>query len=195
MGKICGTFASREEFEAGRNGRGELGDGSCGGFAEACFDLGEDLFDGIEIRAVGREVRNTRPACLDRFADARNFVNADVVHDDDVAGLQRWRQHLLDIGLEAQAVHRPVEQKGRGDAVMAQGGDEGCGLPMAKGDLANQAFASRRSSVAAGHVCRHGRFIDEDKPCGVKQTLFSAPQLPRRGDVWPILFGRVQDFF
>ena len=49
------------------------------------------------------------------------FVAADVVDDDDVAGTQSRHQHLPDIGEEALAVDRPVDDAGRSnDAIVAQ---------------------------------------------------------------------------
>jgi hypothetical protein len=54
-------------------------------------------------------------------------VGAEVVQDDDVAWLKGGREELFDIGAEAFAVDRPVEQAGRFDAVVAQRGEEGSG--------------------------------------------------------------------
>ena len=36
------------------------------------------------------------------------FVTAQIIQDDDVTGLQRWQQELLDMGPEALAVDRPA---------------------------------------------------------------------------------------
>ena len=52
------------------------------------------------------------------LADAGDLVNADVVHDDDVSALEHWKVNLFDIGQEAWAIHRPIQQqRGRGHAV------------------------------------------------------------------------------
>ena len=55
-------------------------------------------------------------------------MGAEIVEDHDVAWLQRRHEELFDIGVEALAVDGPVEQAGRVDAVVAQGGEESCGL-------------------------------------------------------------------
>jgi hypothetical protein len=47
-------------------------------------------------------------------------MRAEVVHDDDVAGLEGGDENLVDIEPEAFAVDRPVDEPWRVDAVMAQ---------------------------------------------------------------------------
>ena len=61
--------------------------------------------------------------------------------------------------------------------------------------LADQPFAAHSSTVAARHVCGSTGFVNKDKPFRIKSCLALAPGLARRGDVWSILFGRVQAFF
>jgi hypothetical protein len=58
-------------------------------------------------------------------------VAAEIVHDDDIAGLERWNELLLDIGAEAFAVDRAVEDAWGGEAVAAQRAEEGQGAPAA----------------------------------------------------------------
>jgi hypothetical protein len=74
---------------------------------------------------------------------------AEIVHDDDVAGPQRGKQDLLDVGGEAFAIDWALEQLGRGDPVVAQRGQEGHVLPAAVRDLGDQAAAARWPSRAA----------------------------------------------
>ena len=62
-------------------------------------------------------------------------MGGQVVHDDDVAWLKGRDENLLDIGLKALAVDRPVKKPRGVDPVMAQGSQEGRGLPMTVRDL------------------------------------------------------------
>lgn len=191
MSEECGAFARRALLERRSDGLPETVDGTCSGLAQNRLDLGEELFDRVEIWAVGRELGNSRPAGFDRFADTWNLVNADIIHDDDITARQRGREHLFDIGLEALAIHRSIQQQGCGNAIMAQGGDECHRFPMAMRHFADEPLTTRSSAVEARHACGCRSFVDEDKPRRVKQTLFSAPRLPRRSYVGPILLGRV----
>ena len=54
---------------------------------------------------------------------AGDLVGGEVVHDDDVARGQGRDQGLLDPGKEACAVDRAIENAGRGDPVVTQGGN------------------------------------------------------------------------
>jgi hypothetical protein len=82
------------------------------------------LLDGIQVGAVGGEIKRNCVARLDCFLDSVDFVDADVVHEHDVALLQRRSETLFGIGLEHLAGHGSFEHEGRGDAIVAQGGDE-----------------------------------------------------------------------
>jgi hypothetical protein len=64
-------------------------------------------------------------AFRDRLAHALDLVSGQVVHDDQVARTQRRRHGLLDLSQEARSVDRAIERPGRGQAVVAQRGDEG----------------------------------------------------------------------
>ena len=47
------------------------------------------------------------------------------IHDDDVAGFEEWNELLLDIGAEAFAIDRTVEDARGGELVAAQRTEEG----------------------------------------------------------------------
>ena len=68
------------------------------------FELCEDLLDGIEIGAVGRQEENSCAGGADQAADARALMGAEVVEDDDVAFFECWDESLLDISDETLAV-------------------------------------------------------------------------------------------
>src|SRR3546814_10136969 len=95
------------------------------------LELGEHLFDRVQVGAVGRQEEEARTDAADSGADGRTLVTAQVIHDDNVAGGQRRQQALLDICDEALAVDRLVEDTGRVDAVTAQRRQEGHGAPVA----------------------------------------------------------------
>ena len=132
------------------------------------FELGEDLLDRVEVGAVGRQVEEAGAAGFDRFAHAGDLVGRKVVHDDDVARLERRRQGLLDIGKKALAVDGAVEDAGRGDPVVAQRGQEGGGLPVAvRHGSPRPAAAPLAAAVAPGHVGLGPGLVDEDQAFGL----------------------------
>jgi hypothetical protein len=95
--------------------------------------------------------------------NASDFVTGEIVHDDNVALAQGWDEKLFDIGQEARAVHRPVKHTGRGDLIVAQGGNESCRHPMAMRQSRYEALTTRRLSVEPHHISLRPSFINEDK--------------------------------
>src|ERR1700752_1549252 len=108
MPEVVGTFTSTEAWQERANGSSEAGDGSFGGFAQKCFEFAEGHLDGVEVGRVLRQVTKCRARVLDRLTYARTFVNADIIHYDDIAVLERRNQALLDISQEGLCVHGPV---------------------------------------------------------------------------------------
>jgi hypothetical protein len=60
-----------------------------------------------------------------------HLVTAEVVENDDIFGPQSWAQKLAHIGKKHLAIHGPVSDERRGQLLVAQGGYEGGGFPMA----------------------------------------------------------------
>ena len=116
------------------------------------LDLGEELFDPIGIGGVLRQEEQPRAGLADGGADRPGLVRAEIVHHDDVAGLQLRHQHLFDIDKEACRVDRTVDDPGRADAINAQGGNERHGVPVAEGSVSEQPFAARRPASQRRHV-------------------------------------------
>src|SRR4029077_894477 len=81
------------------------------------------------------------------------FVSAEVVHDHDIAGAPRRNPFLFDVSGELLSVDRSIEEAGRGQAIVAQGGDEGRRLPMTEWRAADRSLADLTTAVAR----RHGR--------------------------------------
>jgi hypothetical protein len=139
------------------------------------FELGEDLLDGVEVGRVFRQEDEAGSDIPDRLAHRLSPVGAEIVEDHDVARLQRRDEELFDIGVEALAVDGPVEQAGRVDAVVAQGGEESRGLPLALRDLVDEALSPWRPAAQAGHIGLRPGFIDEDQPSKVDEPLIESP--------------------
>lgn len=64
------------------------------------------------------------------FADARDLMAWQIVHDDDVIWLENRSQELFGPSSEVFAIHRPIKRHRCVEAITAQGGDESRGTPM-----------------------------------------------------------------
>lgn len=56
--------------------------------AQMGLEVGEDEFDRVEIRGIGREKAQVAARCVDRLPDVRVLVDAQVVQDDGRARCQ-----------------------------------------------------------------------------------------------------------
>src|ERR1700732_2846649 len=93
-------------------------DGALCGLAQQVLELGEDLLNGVEIRAVRREEEEPCAGGPDHIANGLAFGRAEIVEDHAISGLQSCDQYFFDIKTEALGVDRSVEDPWRIDTVM-----------------------------------------------------------------------------
>ena len=122
-------------------------------------------------------------------------MGGQIVHDDDIVGLEGGGQNLRDVGSKGWAIHGRIEHPGCCDALKAQGGNESHGLPMAERDLGLQALAPGRPTVETGHLGVDPGLIDEDQALGIDEALRGVPDPAPGGHVGTILFCGLQAFF
>jgi hypothetical protein len=114
---------------------------------------------------------------------------------DGIAGPQARGKHLLYVGAEHFAGHRPI-QHARGDhAIAAQASDEGCCLPVSVGRRVDQALATWTPAVEPRHRGGRPRLVEEDKALGIHVALPGPPMAAVSGNVGPVLLGRPERLF
>ena len=116
-----------------------------GGLAEQGFELGEDLLDRIEVGTVGRQEEELGAGGADGAAHGWPLWLPRLSMMTMSPGSRVGHQELLDIGEEACAVDRAVDDAGRVDPVAAQRGEEGQRAPVAVRHLGDRAARPRRS--------------------------------------------------
>ena len=169
--------------------------GSLARFSQQRLESGEGHFNRIEVGAVGREKEEAGARGLDHFAHAAALVTGQVVHDHDVAGRECRDQEPLDIGLEPVAVDRPVHHHRRDHAASAQTRDQCRGFSVAMRIAHAQALAPAAPAMAARHVGRRPRLIDEHQFLGGQIELPVEPVPAPLQDVGAVLLGRVPGLF
>jgi len=122
-------------------------------------------------------------------------VRRQIVHHDDIAGHQGGNQALPQVFDEDRSGHGAIDDKGRGDAVLAQAGNEGQGLPMSPRHAADKSVAAFGAPAQPRHVGGGAGFIDEDQPRRVEIGLRGDPGGARRGHVRTLLLAGVHGFF
>ena len=169
--------------------------GSLGSFSHEMFELGEDLLDGVQVWAVGRQEQEPRADAADCCTDGRPLVTGEVVHDHDVARRERGHEELLDIIEEALAVDGLIQHAGGIDPVATQGGKEGHRLPVTIGHFGVEPLALGCPATQRGHIGLGPGLIDEDEAAGIKPPLIFLPLPAPPCDLGPKLFGGQYAFF
>ena len=141
---------------------------------------------GFRLNALVSLVPNAKWSDL-----AREFLKVK----DDVAGLQGGHELLLDIGAEALAVDRPIEDARCNKPVAAQRAEEGQSAPVTVRSKCAQPFALWSPATQRRHVGLDPGLIDEDEPGGIEAILPGAPSRPPARDVCARLLKGEQCFF
>jgi len=170
-------------------------DGALCGLAQRVLELGEDLLNGVEIRAVRREEEEPCAGGSDHIANGLAFVRAEIVEDHDIPRLQSCDQYFFDIKTEALGVDRAVEDPWRVDTVMAKCGQEGHRLPMAIRHLGVEPLPASAPAAQRGHIGLGPSFVDEDEAFGIDPPLIALPARPFAGDVGTLLLAGKHGFF
>jgi len=159
------------------------------------FEFCEGLFDWIEVWRIGRQQPQHCTGRFDGLADASDLVGGQIIHRDDLPGRECRHQALFEIAEEDFAVHRGVDNKRSGDAVVTQAGDERGHLPVAVRNLCDEPLAARAASARPGHIGRSAGLVDEDELLRIKLLLLLFPVGASCADVVAVLLGGVQAFF
>jgi hypothetical protein len=85
----------REEFSDGLFKRQCC---SCFGVSQELFEFGPGVLDGVEVWGVGGQVEDLCADGDDPLANAVDLMRTEVVHDNDIAGLQRGVEHVVQVG-------------------------------------------------------------------------------------------------
>ena len=120
---------------------------------------------------------------------------SEIVQDNDVSGLEGLDELLFDIGQEAHAINRPVEDAGCGEPVATKRRDEGHGAPMPIRREACQALSLWPPTAQRRHVGLDPCLVNEHEAFGIKPGLPGFPTSPTTNDRRPTLFKSEQRFF
>ena len=118
-----------------------------------------------------------------------------IVHHHDVTGLESGHEHLVDIGLEGDAVDRPVEHHRRDHAGESESCHEGRRLPVAMRDAGPEPLTPWGAATKAGHVGGGPRLVDKHEAGGIEIELGVEPVLAPLQDIRTVLLGRVRRLF
>src|SRR5215216_2933216 len=169
----------RDGREGGPGGGAEVVIGPGFGPTEGLLDLGEGVFDGIEVRGVGREVAELGPARLDGGAGARGVVGAQVVGDDHLPRPEGRGEDVADVTFEARPGHAAVEPQQGPNPVEGDRRDDGLVLArVARGGRVGT-LPAWRPRMRRGVAEVTARLIQEDQVGRRDRRDPRAPGVPR----------------
>ncbi len=131
--------------------------------AKTAFEISPETLDRIQLRTVGRQINRKAASVEDRFADDVHLVDVEVVHDDDVAGIDPRRESLLHEAKEGAPVDGRFARHDLRSLSESDCADERHGLPRAKRSQALDALTTQRAAVLATHSRLHEGFVDENE--------------------------------
>lgn len=146
-------------------------DGALLSLPHPVFDLGECLFDRVEVGRVWRQVPEPGASSLDHLPDSLRLVASEIVENDDVALAQGWQEKVLHISAEAFAVDRAIEDAGCRELIMAERAEECEGTPVTVRSEAAQTGTFWSPAPQRGHVGFDPGLIDEDEPSRIEPGL------------------------
>ena len=183
-----------EETVESASGRASLegGDGTGLECTQLLFDLRPAFFDRVEVRRVGRQVTERGAGLFDEFPHTVHFVRSQIVHDDQLTGLQLWTQDVFQISAEDIAVggcfdgHRSYPT---GNTDRAQHGQ--CS-PAAGRNSFFDARPVQRTSITPRHFRGDAALVDEDELRRIDLPGFLLPEPALRFDSFAVLLGSVE---
>ena len=195
VANIVGTRGGGDRRESRAHRQPQAGHRAGCHRAQARFELGKNLFDGIEVRAVGRQVEHASAHRLDRGPYAGHFMAGQIIQHHRVARAEGRSEELLDIGHEGRAIERAVQDQRGGQPVGPQRGHHGRRLPVPVRDGGDEAGAAGTPPIPAGQLGLDGGLIHEDEASTVEVSGLGAPALAGGQHIRPVLFSGAQDFF
>ena len=132
------------------------------GGAQLLLDLSPALFNGVEIRRIRWEVKDSCAGRLDQLADAVDFVCRKVVHDHYISGLKLWTQHLLKVRHKDVSIRRRFHRHQGYPSLNADCPQQRQCAPIARRAV-RDALADGPTTIAASHLRGDAAFIEKDQ--------------------------------
>ena len=195
MSEEVSTVVRGDGFEKPGDGSLDLLEAARVRLAQQRLELGERLFDRVQVGTIGRQMEQLGAHRTECAAYRWVLMATQIVHHHDVACPQGRNQELLQPGEETLSVDRAVQDARRGDALTSQSGHEGECLARAVWHFANQTLTFGAAAMQAGHVGLRPGLVDEDQAASTDLALPLLPLAPSPDNVSAILLTGAQAFF
>lgn len=123
------------------------------------LELGKGLFDGVEIGAVGGEIKQNMSVAFDKFLCLGGFMEGGVVHDDHAGLGELSEQALLQPGVEHGRIAGSGKQHRRQQGLAAFGQQQTGSWPALTAFSAVDPSPLQTPAVLSGRVRLKAGFI------------------------------------
>lgn len=192
MAEVVGGILGRNGGERLGEGVLEGGDGTGLERTQLLFDLCPALFDRVEVGRVGRQVAERRAGLFNEFPYTVHFVSSQIVHDDQLTGLQLRTQDVFEISTEDISVGGRFDGH-RGHPAGNTDCSQDCQCAPAAGR--NSFFDARavpRTSITPGHLRGDAALVNEDELRRIDLSGFLLPEPALRFDSLTVPLGGVE---
>ena len=165
------------------------------GHSHPMFDLGEHLFDWIEVGRVRWEKCEFGIGCEDCVAYGVRLVASQVVENDDVTRPECGNEELFDISAKDDPVDRTINDARFSQCIDPKGCQERQRAPTTVWCIACEARALRTPAAQRRHIGFDPRLINEDKTLRSKAAAGAMPAVTPSDDIRPSLLTGEERFF
>ena len=162
------------------------------------LDFRPAQFNGIEVRRIGRQEGQARPAGFDELTRVCALVRREVIQQDNIATPHSRDENPFDVEFERHAVHSPFQEPRSLHAVPAQSSDQGVVRSRIAGYGFHDAPPWNRTPKPTGQAQIHAAFIDKfqvlEQGAEFLRPAFSK-FLPQTFDARRFPFARVERLF
>ena len=123
--------------------------------------------DGIHVWRIGRQKYQLFPFGSDQLLGNHVLVDAQIVYDDKVAGIEFWAELFVHEGKPAVTVERAFKFIVTHDAVLPNGANNGEILSALGGTTIDETFAPHRPAILGHKLQVASGLVDEDQPRNV----------------------------
>lgn len=195
MLEVIAAFLGTEALQALAEQGPERLDGAAAGSSDDRFQLGKAELDRIEVGTIRWQIPDGRVGAGEGAADAGDFVDAEIVGNDDVARAEGGHKNLVEVGEETRPINGAIKDPWGGEARDTERGEKRTGLPPGAGRVVVDAHAACGAPISPQEVVGNAGFIEKREPFGVPTRGGRAPGGTGNDHVRAIVFGRPHRFF
>ena len=161
-------------------------------YAESLFELGPAFFDWVEVGRVGWKIEQPGPGLADAFGYAIDFMCGQVVHDNNLTGLELWAENMIEVSQKNVSIGSRFDCHGGDPAGNADRAQYSQRLPAACRNAFTKPRDAHDATVASRHFRRDTAFVEEDELRRIDLFDFFLPEFSLSFDSFGILLCGVE---